>query len=132
MKISLLSFFRIAHNHAVNQLRRMVKETMILQRKQNQNNQISFCTLNGELYYKDIRLFINNIVEHLPPQQKIIYRLSREEYLKQKEIAQKLDLSLSTVKNHLLRTLIPSGRKCGNYGANERGGNLHITRIKTM
>jgi RNA polymerase sigma-70 factor (ECF subfamily) len=41
----------------------------------------------------------------MSPQQQIIYRMSREEGLKIPEIAEKLGLSASTVKNTLVRAL---------------------------
>ncbi len=97
--------FRSAQNHAINLIRRMAKETLILKEKQKQQDHSSALSPNELLYYKNFREFLNKAIDTLPPQQKTIYRLSREENLKQKEIAEQLGLSLSTVQNHLSRAL---------------------------
>ncbi len=95
--------FRAAQNHAINLLRRRAKEILILKEKQSEKTPP--LAPNEELHYKNTRQFINKKVEELPPQQKTIYRLSREQNMKQKEIAERLGLSLSTVQNHLSRAL---------------------------
>lgn len=54
-------------------------------------------------------IFLNNIIKKavhdLPPQQKKVYQLSREHGLKNPEIAEKLKLSVNTIKNTLGRAL---------------------------
>lgn len=50
---------------------------------------------------KDTQLLIDMVVENMPPQRQAIYRMSREQYLKNEEIAQKLGLQKKTVENHL-------------------------------
>jgi RNA polymerase sigma-70 factor (ECF subfamily) len=42
---------------------------------------------------------------HLPPQQKIVYRLSRQEGLSNNEIASQLHVSQNTVKSHLSKAI---------------------------
>jgi RNA polymerase sigma-70 factor (ECF subfamily) len=44
-------------------------------------------------------------VDTLPPQQKLVYQLSREQYLKHDEIAEMLNISPLTVKNHIIQAL---------------------------
>lgn len=41
------------------------------------------------------------IVENMPQQRQAIYRMSREQHLKNEEIATKLGLQKKTVENHL-------------------------------
>lgn len=48
---------------------------------------------------------IREAVESLPPQQQLIYRLSKQEGRSREEIADLLHISPHTVKNHLLRAL---------------------------
>ncbi len=50
---------------------------------------------------KDTQLLIDMIVENMPSQRQTIYRMSREQHLKNEEIAQKLGLQKKTVENHL-------------------------------
>lgn len=69
-------------------------------------------TTERKIYDKDSATYINNLLLQLPKQQRIVYTLCNIEGLKQKEVAEKLQLSTSTVKNHLkeaiknLRTLL--------------------------
>ena len=48
---------------------------------------------------------INEAVEKLPPQQKVVYRLSRQKGMKNDEIAAELKISPNTVKTHLSKAL---------------------------
>jgi RNA polymerase sigma-70 factor (ECF subfamily) len=57
------------------------------------------------LAYKTVVKLIGTAVQQLPPQAKRIYLLSRENGLKIPEIATKLHISPSTVKNSLVRSL---------------------------
>ncbi|WP_316805614.1 RNA polymerase sigma-70 factor [Pedobacter nototheniae] len=50
---------------------------------------------------ENFRLLIDKAIENLPPQQKKIYLLSREEKLKYEEIAKMLNISPETVKKHI-------------------------------
>ena len=54
-----------------------------------------------EIVAKDTQLLIDMIVENMPPQRQTIYRMSREQHLKNEEIAQQLGLQKKTVENHL-------------------------------
>ena len=50
---------------------------------------------------KDTQLLIDMVVENLPRQRQMIYRMSREQHLKNEEIAQRLGIQKKTVENHL-------------------------------
>ena len=53
------------------------------------------------LYVKDIQEKINAAVEHLPEKCREIYKLSREQHLSYKEIAERLQISPKTVENQI-------------------------------
>ncbi|WP_442591284.1 RNA polymerase sigma factor [Pedobacter sp. AW31-3R] len=50
---------------------------------------------------EEYRILMDQAIEKLPPQQKKVYKLSREERLKHEEIAKILNISPETVKKHI-------------------------------
>lgn len=54
---------------------------------------------------REMERFMLEIIEQLPDRQREIFKLSRETGLSHKEIAEKLDISPNTVKNHLVQAL---------------------------
>mgnify|MGYP002523742848 CR=1 FL=1 len=50
---------------------------------------------------KDLQLLIDMVVDSMPPQRKLIYRLSRINGMSNDEISQKLNIQKKTVENHL-------------------------------
>lgn len=57
------------------------------------------------LKYAETKNRIDLIIEELPPQRQIIFKLSRLEGLKYKEIANKLGISVSTVQKQMLEAV---------------------------
>jgi len=57
------------------------------------------------LNLRESKTAVEAAVSALPDQQKLIYRLSREEGLSHQEIAERLNLSPNTVKNHMVKAL---------------------------
>ncbi|WP_184548831.1 RNA polymerase sigma factor [Mucilaginibacter sp. FT3.2] len=53
----------------------------------------------------DLEQFAEQIINKLPKQQQLIFRLSRVEHLTHKEIADQLHISPNTVKNHMVEAL---------------------------
>lgn len=58
-------------------------------------------SMEKKIYDKDSAAYIDKLLLQIPKQQQLVYRLCHIEGLKQKEVAEKLQLSTSTVKNHL-------------------------------
>ena len=96
--------YRMAHNHAYNGFRRMAKETLVMAELERQAG-YETSDPNDKLVRKEVRKFIHDAVNKLTPQQKEVFRMSREEGLKQEEIAQRLNISIFTVKKHLTDAL---------------------------
>ena len=48
---------------------------------------------------------IKQVVDKLPPQRQLVFKLSREEHLNYDQIAKHLNLSKSTIKNHMVHAL---------------------------
>jgi RNA polymerase sigma-70 factor (ECF subfamily) len=96
--------FKMARNHVLNIMKRMAKETLILSetayefsgRKQETFRDIEF---------KDTQHYYRKAIEKLPPQQKLVFIMSREKGLNQQEIAKNLNISIPTVKSHMTQAL---------------------------
>ena len=54
---------------------------------------------------KEMQQKINRAIDTLPPQQKLIFKLSREEGLNHEQIADRLGIERATEKNHIVRAL---------------------------
>jgi RNA polymerase sigma-70 factor (ECF subfamily) len=96
--------FRITKNHVLNSLKRMAHETLILV---DIAREIAPGTddINALLSYKDVHAVLKAGMEELPPQQKLVFQLSREEGLKYEEIGGRLNISPLTVKKHAAQAL---------------------------
>lgn len=96
--------FKLAQNQSINAFKRMANETLVLSKMQ---KEMDLCVDGPEesIYGKEVQNSINDILKKLPPQQKLIFKLSREQGLKHEEIAEQLKISPFTVKNHLVLAL---------------------------
>lgn len=61
--------------------------------------------IEDRLHYKHLLELVNAEVERLPEKCKLIFKYSREEHLSTKEIAEKLNVSTSTVENQMNKAL---------------------------
>ena len=96
--------YRMGQNQAINLFKRMAKETVILAELQKQTT-FSSGGAEENLALKDIHKRVAEVLELLSPKQKLIYTMSREDGMKYEEIAQRLNISPSTVKNHMIQAL---------------------------
>jgi RNA polymerase sigma-70 factor (ECF subfamily) len=58
-----------------------------------------------ELMMKELQEHINTILEKLPERSREVFLLSRHEGLKNREIAEKLNISIKVVERHIGRAL---------------------------
>ena len=68
-------------------------------------NRVFFETGITKLYEEEIENLLNEGIEKLPEKTRVIYRLSRKEYLKNTEIAEKIGVTEKTVEYHISRAL---------------------------
>lgn len=94
----------MVRNTANNQLRRMAHERLILQRlaKEDARQEPS---AENDLDQQRFRKVWQQAIDSLPPRVKEVYLLSRTENLKNAEIAQRLGISIYTVKEYLKKAL---------------------------
>lgn len=57
------------------------------------------------LQLKEVQQLINNTVSKMPPKMQEVYRMSRQQQLSYKEIAEKMRVSVETVKKHIHHAL---------------------------
>ena len=96
--------FSMARNKTIDHLRKLVKETSLISVLTEQSNA---CNNNIEekLNAEELERLIGQALDQLSLQKKKIFHLSRNEGLGHDEIAEMMQLSKSTVKNHLSETL---------------------------
>lgn len=96
--------FTIASNLSFTYIKRAAVEGKLL--KLLQSAQADH-TLDAEerMNWKESGLLIHDAVMRLPPQQQLVYKLSRQQGLSNQEIATHLQLSPNTVKNHLVKAI---------------------------
>jgi RNA polymerase sigma-70 factor (family 1) len=75
----------------------------------------SLPTADELIEFKQLALFIQQIINELPEKCREIYRLSRDEYLTNKEIAERLNISVKTVENQMTIALKRIRAKAGLY-----------------
>jgi RNA polymerase sigma-70 factor (family 1) len=94
----------LVRNQAFSYLKRLAKERLILQEISQRTQNESYST-ESEVLDKEYSRLLKQAIEQLPPQQKKVYLLSRQEGLKQEKIADSLGISVNTVKNHMKSAL---------------------------
>jgi len=58
-----------------------------------------------ELNIKELNLHIDSLIKEMPKQKQLIFRMSRIDGLKYREIAEILSLSINTVQNHMVEAV---------------------------
>ena len=96
---------RAGQNQIINTLKRFSKEVSIVSNICNQFSASEQNEVMDNLIYKELVQLLKNAVDKLPPQQKRVFKLSRESGHKIDDIATILNISPSTVNNHLVQAL---------------------------
>lgn len=97
--------YRMAHNSTYHGFKRLAKETLLIAHLKNEQDVAAGLLPEQQLISKEVAAFIRSVVDRFTPQQRKVFLLSREQGLKQQEIAQKLNISLFTVKKHMVDAL---------------------------
>jgi RNA polymerase sigma-70 factor, ECF subfamily len=96
--------FTITYHSAISIVRKKAKESKFieyLRSIQEMNEE----PLNVELEYNELTNKLDDIINGLPPRQKEVYILHSVEGLKYIEIAERLNISVNTIENHMSRAL---------------------------
>ncbi|MEO8764004.1 MAG: RNA polymerase sigma-70 factor [Ginsengibacter sp.] len=93
--------FSMLHNNIYTHFRKLALEKAMKKNVEQQSQDIDANPVEAILYAKEDRELFENIVNQLPSQQRIVYKLSRQQGLSRQQIAHQLHISPHTVKNHL-------------------------------
>jgi RNA polymerase sigma-70 factor (family 1) len=91
----------ITRNLVSDAMKKVAKERLVI-RPLNNEDSIESYSADTILFSKENEKLLKEAILRLTPQQQQIFQLSREQGLKNDEIAQKLSINPMTVKNHLI------------------------------
>ena len=97
--------FTIAYNSTISLLRKKISESKYIDYLKSLQYLESDDNVTNEIQFKEINEQVQQLINQLTPRQREVFKLSREEGLTHKEIAEKLNISTNTVKNHLVSTI---------------------------
>lgn len=72
-------------------------------------------TTAQQIETRQLEQLLKNEIENLPEKCRMVFKLSREEFLSDKEIAERMDISLNTVEQHKRKALRTLRTSLGNY-----------------
>ncbi|TWR29185.1 RNA polymerase sigma-70 factor [Mucilaginibacter pallidiroseus] len=96
--------YTITRNYALNYLRKAASDTRLV----NELMRVAVTDHNNteaSMAISECKQLISTAVNNLSPQRQLVYKLSKEDGLNYDEIAEHLNLSKHTVKNHLMAAL---------------------------
>ena len=96
--------FAITRNISLNVLKRLANEERA-NKSYVENARTDHTEIEETNVYGEYRHILNQAIEGLPPQQKLVYSLCHGEGLKYEEVAQRLHISRLTVKTHMQHAL---------------------------
>lgn len=98
--------FRVVHNKGLDYLRKAKRSRLVQQEIWSDlENLASQSSADERLLAADTENVIKKAISHLTPQKKEAFRLSREEFLTYDEIAERMQISPNTVRNHISSAL---------------------------
>lgn len=96
--------YTLVKNQAFTELKRRAHEALIII-DLSKNTTEYLDSTEEQVISNEFQHILDKAINQLPPQQKIVYGLSRNEGMKYEEIAEQLNLSKNTVKSHLKKAL---------------------------
>lgn len=97
--------YRMAVNKALDFLKAAAREKKLRDLLVVQMNLVTTEAADDVYIYKEYEQQLRLTIQQLPPQQQLIFNLSREGGLSHQQISDKLNISKHTVKNHLVTVI---------------------------
>lgn len=97
--------FTIAYNKTISFIRKRLSEKRYIDHVKSLQNIDENTEPFDDSEFKILSKQVNTLVDQLPPRQKEVFTLHRQEGLAYKEIAEKMNISKNTVENHMARAL---------------------------
>ena len=97
--------YRIVLNKTATYLKKEANQERIIRAAGQQYKLPGNNTVEHSMEAKECLQWIEKALDQLPPQQKIVYKLSRQQGLSNDEIAQQLHISPHTVRSHLAKAI---------------------------
>lgn len=97
--------YRMAKNAAIDQLRRVARENILLPYVQTDLYVSQPLDPFQSLSVSELKRRIDEAVSELPKQQRLVYKKHHYEGVEQEEIAREMNLSVSTIRNHLMHAM---------------------------
>ena len=97
--------FTIAYNTTISLLRKRVSENKYIDNLSSIQQITSSDYIVDDIQFNELNDKVFSLLKKLPPRQREVFQLSREQGLSHDEIAKKLNISSNTVKNHLVKAL---------------------------
>ncbi len=97
--------YRVLLNKTATYLKKEGNQERIIRAASRQYKPLSNSTTEDSVEAKEYLQWIEKALDQLPPQQKIVYKLSRQQGLSNDEIAEHLHISPHTVRSHLAKAM---------------------------
>jgi RNA polymerase sigma-70 factor (ECF subfamily) len=113
--------FTIVRNNSLNYLKHCIVERKYSQsaHEQMEHYQLHYAALKNDtieqLYFAEVKEILDRAINELPPRCKKVFELSRRYGMKNKEIAEKMNISVKTVENHMTEALKRLRTAVGRY-----------------
>ncbi len=96
--------YKMSQNRAISGIKRAAQEVLILSELK-KGQEPSALVTDDAVIRRELSRNFQTILQKLPTQQRLVYTLTHIHGLKHEEVAQRLKISASTVKNHMTRAL---------------------------
>jgi RNA polymerase sigma-70 factor, ECF subfamily len=97
--------FTIAYNKTISLIRKRLSEKKYIDYVKSLQNISETPEPYDESEFNKLSEHVNSLVDQLPPRQKQVFKLHRQEGLAYQEIAEKMNISKNTVENHMAKAL---------------------------